>query len=126
VRSPLTNPSTYSAKIFQLFVLIISITAIELIIRWNNITGTYNIKSTGQVIPLIIGSAGLWKVVFQIILSRSEGKEVRNLGIKVNSRKLKYFLGGSKACDFDRFSDRSDCANTRDSRSQRYWEPRAS
>ena len=40
-----------------------SILAIELIIRWNSISGVYTIGSTGQVIPFTIGIGGLIKVL---------------------------------------------------------------
>lgn len=67
----------------QLFALVISIAAIELIIRWDDITNSYNIRSTGQVLPLILGAAGLWKIVFEIVLSRYEDGPVSILEVLV-------------------------------------------
>ena len=47
-----------------------SIAAVELIIKWNSISGVYNIKSTGQVIPLVIGAGAFLKVMFGIYTLR--------------------------------------------------------
>jgi hypothetical protein len=43
-----------------------TITAVELIIFWNNISGVYVVSSTGQIIPLIIGFGGFWRVLISI------------------------------------------------------------
>jgi len=43
-----------------------SILAIELLIHFNSITGVYDIGTTGQIIPLVIGLATLWKTAVAI------------------------------------------------------------
>jgi hypothetical protein len=52
--------------VLNTFVLIYSILAIELMIRFNSITGVYDIKATGQIIPLVIGLATLWRTLIAI------------------------------------------------------------
>ena len=42
--------------------LIYSILAIELMLKWNNVSNVYTLKSTGQLIPFVISMAGLLKV----------------------------------------------------------------
>jgi predicted helicase len=44
------------------------ILSIELTISWNRITGVYNIKSTGQLIPFIIGVVSSTRAAQQVIL----------------------------------------------------------
>jgi len=44
-----------------------SISAIELIISWNKITGVHNIDTTGQYIPLVIGICSLVTVLYELI-----------------------------------------------------------
>jgi uncharacterized membrane protein len=41
--------------------LIYSILAVELTIKWNGISDVYEVRSAGQLIPLVIGVAGLLK-----------------------------------------------------------------
>jgi hypothetical protein len=43
-----------------------TIIAVELIIYWNNISAVYTVSSTGQIIPLIIGFGGFWRVLISI------------------------------------------------------------
>jgi len=43
-----------------------SILAIELLIHFNSITGVYDIGTTGQIIPFVIGLATLWKTAIAI------------------------------------------------------------
>lgn len=49
-----------------LLVLILSVTAVELVIQWNNVTDVNNIYSTGQLIPLVVGIGGLIQVLFKL------------------------------------------------------------
>jgi hypothetical protein len=44
--------------------VIIIITASELTIVWNNLSGVNNLASAGQMIPLIIGAVILLRVVY--------------------------------------------------------------
>lgn len=46
------------------------ISIIEITIRWNHIVGVDSLKSTGQLIPLIIGICGL---LFLLIPEQTEG-----------------------------------------------------
>lgn len=39
------------------------IVAVELTLAFNSITGVYTIKSTGQLIPFIVGLGGFWTTV---------------------------------------------------------------
>lgn len=43
-----------------------SVVAVELMLRWNKVSGIYQFKSTGQFIPFAIGVAGLVKVLLDI------------------------------------------------------------
>ncbi|KAF8847144.1 hypothetical protein BDZ45DRAFT_755206 [Acephala macrosclerotiorum] len=75
----------YFAKFFQASVLTLSIMGIEFIIKWNGIRNAYNIKSTGQVIPLIIGAGGILKVIFQILLSKASPADLRRVNNNTGS-----------------------------------------
>ena len=46
--------------------------AVELSLRWNSVTGIYDIGSTGQLIPFIIGLLGLLRVIHVTIRSTDE------------------------------------------------------
>jgi hypothetical protein len=50
-----------------LTILVVSILSVELTLIWNSITAVYEVRSTGQVIPLIGGSGLLintfWKLI---------------------------------------------------------------
>ena len=48
------------------FSILYSIIAIELTLVWNNVSGVYNVNSTGQVIPLIAGSGTLISVIWKM------------------------------------------------------------
>lgn len=45
-----------------------SVVAIELTLIWNHAQGVYNISSTGQLIPFIVGLADLLKTLFSLFL----------------------------------------------------------
>jgi hypothetical protein len=49
-------------------VMACSIAFIELILKMNKITGAYDISSTGQLIPFIIGTTSLTAAVRAIVL----------------------------------------------------------
>jgi len=57
--------------IINLICLIWSIVAIELMIKWNNITDVYNVQSVSQLIPFIIGIVGFLKLLRDISVERS-------------------------------------------------------
>ena len=46
--------------------------AVEFSLRWNSVTGIYDIGSTGQLIPFIIGLLGLLRVIHVTIRSTDE------------------------------------------------------
>lgn len=43
-----------------------SIISVELMLYWNGITDVYSIRSVGQLIPFVIGLAGLLKVCAKV------------------------------------------------------------
>jgi hypothetical protein len=45
---------------------IYSILAIELMLKWNSVSNVYTLKSIGQLIPFVIGVAGLLKVLYDV------------------------------------------------------------
>ncbi len=47
-----------------------SIAAVELMLDWNHVTGVRQFRSTGQLIPFVIGIAGLIKVIFDTFHER--------------------------------------------------------
>lgn len=49
-------------------VIVWSILAIELTLRWNSVTDVYEVQSTGQLIPLIIGVASSMKMFNMLAL----------------------------------------------------------
>jgi hypothetical protein len=49
---------------------IITILAIELTLVWNEISGVYDIKTTGQLIPFVIGVLGLFKTLYLVHFER--------------------------------------------------------
>ena len=51
-----------TARIINPLALIWSVLGIELTLYWNSISGVYTIKSTGQLIPFVIGLTGLLKI----------------------------------------------------------------
>lgn len=48
------------------------ILAVELTLRWNSVIGIYDISSTGQLIPFIIGLLSLLRVIHITIRSTHE------------------------------------------------------
>ena len=46
--------------------------AVEFSLRWNSVTGIYDIGSTGQLIPFIIGLLGLLRVIHITIRNTDE------------------------------------------------------
>jgi len=54
--------SSVGASIFS---LAYSVIGIEMTLYWNSITGVYTINTTGQLIPFVIGLAGLAEIVYE-------------------------------------------------------------
>lgn len=51
-----------------LVIVIWTIVTVELTLNYNLVTGVYNIGSTGQLIPLIIGIVGICKMISSIFV----------------------------------------------------------
>lgn len=50
--------------------LVYIVLAIELTLVWNSISGVYTIGTVGQLIPFVIGAAGLLKIFYKIFAKR--------------------------------------------------------
>jgi hypothetical protein len=50
-----------------LTILVLSILSVELTLIWNSVTGVYEVRSTGQVIPLVGGSGLLINTIWKLI-----------------------------------------------------------
>ncbi|KAH6843206.1 hypothetical protein B0I37DRAFT_418330 [Chaetomium sp. MPI-CAGE-AT-0009] len=55
------------SKIYAAFCLVFPILGIELTLKWNSVTGVYNVRSIGQLIPFVTGLAGLVQVIYGIL-----------------------------------------------------------
>jgi hypothetical protein len=53
--------------------------AIELTIKWNRIRGVYVVNSTGQLIPFVIGIAGILKTLFTIVREHFKKSAMKKL-----------------------------------------------
>lgn len=60
-------PSGSSYLFLNICIALFTIVAIEMIIRWNHISNAYNLGSTSQIIPLVIGVGNLWKVILSLL-----------------------------------------------------------
>ncbi|KAI9663154.1 MAG: hypothetical protein M1821_008202 [Bathelium mastoideum] len=61
----------YAIYVSNVLCILWSILATELILVWNNVDGIYNVSSTGQLIPFIIGVVGLMRLLQAISVRRS-------------------------------------------------------
>ncbi|KAH0566065.1 hypothetical protein GP486_000530 [Trichoglossum hirsutum] len=59
----------YFASVYDALFITISIASIELILRWNEITGVYDVNSTGQIFPTVVGTGGVITVIWSGICS---------------------------------------------------------
>jgi hypothetical protein len=57
---------------YTVLTLAISITAMELMIKWNKFEGVGGISSSGQIIPLVVGSLSLVRSIWLVIMGGSE------------------------------------------------------
>ena len=64
--------SVFTASLVDLWCLV----AIETTLKWNKITDIYNLQSTGQFIPLIIGIGGVLSVMLSLLGIYLEKSEV--------------------------------------------------
>ena len=53
--------------------------ALEVILKWNKVTGVYSIASTGQYVALIIGAGGFVSVIWTLVQQES----VNNISSKI-------------------------------------------
>ncbi|KAF2276374.1 uncharacterized protein EI97DRAFT_467079 [Westerdykella ornata] len=68
-RGPL---SSMSVALYVFVAIALSILGVELTLVWNSISGVYEIKSPGQLIPLIIGMGTLGQVLWKKLISGFE------------------------------------------------------
>ncbi|RAH59108.1 hypothetical protein BO85DRAFT_261143 [Aspergillus piperis CBS 112811] len=100
--------SSMIAAILSASTLIYSILGIELTLYWNSIRGVYSIKTTGQLIPFVIGVTG-FIIVLLNILTNFRGKHSDADKATTANERLQYLdLAGS-------FTSESV------QRSRRYW-----
>ena len=59
-----------------LIIMISSVVGTELVLKWNHVSGVYDISSTGQIIPLVVGFGIIANVVWRFI----KGNKVRFSG----------------------------------------------
>ncbi|KAM0308095.1 hypothetical protein ACHAO8_010319 [Botrytis cinerea] len=76
-----------SGLLTTISIFIYSVTAIELLIRYNNIKGVYTLLNTGQIIPFTIGIAGLRKVTAKISGKFLRKKNRSNLFVDVERQR---------------------------------------
>jgi len=62
----------WALPLINLMCVVWSILAIELTIKWNNITEVHTIKSVGQLIPFVIGIVGFLKLLRDISVQKSQ------------------------------------------------------
>ena len=58
------------------------ILAVELTLYWNSIKKIYDIRSTGRLIPFIVGLLGLIRVTHLAIMSRLESVSLQSLSLE--------------------------------------------
>jgi hypothetical protein len=54
-----------------------SISSVELTLAWNSVTDVYDIRSTGQIIPLVVGLGTLIKVLWLLRHGRVSDVSIR-------------------------------------------------
>lgn len=64
----------FAVRVLNIICFIWSILSVELTLKWNNISNVHDIKSTGQLIPFVIGIVSL--------LSLLQGISVRNSDVR--------------------------------------------
>ena len=60
-----TGPTSIFSMLFRLAFFILNT---ELVIRWNNIAGVHSLTGTGQVIPVVIATGSLVRVIWKLII----------------------------------------------------------
>lgn len=57
-----------SSLIFSIVAIAWFVLAVELTLSWNSVSGVYDLSSTGQLIPFIIGLLGLIRAIHSVIM----------------------------------------------------------
>jgi len=83
--------SVFTASLVDLWCLV----AIETTLKWNKITGIYNLQSTGQFIPLIIGIGGVLSVMLSLLGIYLEKSEV---SLWISADKMDFTLTLTSSC----------------------------
>lgn len=50
----------------SLIVLIVDVVSTELTLHWNHVGGIYEVASTGQIIPLVVGIGSMIAVIWKL------------------------------------------------------------
>lgn len=59
-----------SMMVYGLVIITWAMLTIELTLHWTNISGVNSVDSVGQLIPLVVGAAGLFQTVHYIMLHK--------------------------------------------------------
>lgn len=62
-----------------------SILAVELTLHWNSVKGVYNVKSTGQIIALVVGLGMLVKVLWLLRPRRVSKRILRSTNLNADA-----------------------------------------
>jgi hypothetical protein len=62
-----------------------SILAVELTLHWNSVEGVYNVKSTGQIIALVVGLGMLVKVLWLLRPGKVSKRILRSTDINADT-----------------------------------------
>ena len=65
---------------------ILSIVAIEVILRWNKVSGVHSIVSTGQYVALIIGAGSFVSVSWTLVLQECVSNSFRKFHLRFTNR----------------------------------------
>jgi len=66
-----SRKSTYYFYAFNALCLVWAVVSIEVILIWNHIQGVYTIRTTGQLIPFVIGVTSLLSLMQKISVGRA-------------------------------------------------------
>ena len=67
-------------SLIRLAIASIVITATELTIQWNNLTGINDVSTAGQTIPLIIGATSIVRVLYVAFLKKDDDDGTESSG----------------------------------------------
>lgn len=95
----------YSIYVINIIAIVWSILAVELTLRWNNISDIYTINSTGQLIPLITGLVGVVTFLHEVSVEESKLRSTETLMALLDQDAE--FKDLSKEGVFDKLKDES-------------------